>query len=185
MLKYYTKLKHYMGRFFYVTIHLKLNFCHLFGKKTLPKAQLTQGIEDVDSINIFRSKQKLQQALHLGQTSAWFCLAKSEKCKEQLWRIHVTTLRNTCINLTNSCKNLKKCMRLLWKIQQFNSAMFKILVDFTLVLSGKGQEIHVTTLTNLFFHWWTFWKVVDVSQNLALKHEITKYDKFLIFLCGM
>ena len=140
-----------MGRFFYVTIHLKLNFCHLFGKKTLPKAQLTQGIEDVDSINIFRSKQKLQQALHLGQTSAWFCLAKSEKCKEQLWRIHVTTLRNTCINLTNSCKNLKKCMRLLWKIQQFNSAMFKILVDFTLVLFGKGQEIHVTTLTNLFF----------------------------------
>ena len=47
--------------------------------KTLPKAQRTQGIEYSESVNTFCSKQKLQQALHLGQKSAWFCLAKGEK----------------------------------------------------------------------------------------------------------
>ena len=52
--------------------------------KTLQKAQRTQGFEYFDSFNTFSSMQKLQQALNLGQTSAWFCLAKGQKYKEQL-----------------------------------------------------------------------------------------------------
>ena len=31
---------------------------------------------------------------NLGQTSAWFCLAKGKKYIEQLWQIHVSTLKN-------------------------------------------------------------------------------------------
>ena len=52
--------------------------------KTLPEAQQTRGIEYFDSFN------KLG---NLGQTSAWFCLAKGEKYKEQFWQINVATLK--------------------------------------------------------------------------------------------
>ena len=103
MLKYYTKLKHYMGRFFYVNIHLKLNFCHLFGKKTLPKAQLTQGIEGVDSINIFRSKQKLQQALHSWSNFSLVLLGKEREMRR-------TTLTNPCSNFEKSMYQFDKFM---------------------------------------------------------------------------
>ena len=58
---------------------MKEYFHHKQGiNKTLPKAQRTQGNEYFDSFNTL-------------STSAWFCLAKGEKYKDQLWRIHVTT----------------------------------------------------------------------------------------------
>ena len=38
----------------------------------MPQAQETQGIEHFDSFATFSSKQKLQQALKSGQTSACF-----------------------------------------------------------------------------------------------------------------
>ena len=72
---------------------------------------------------------------NLGQTSAWFCLAKGEKNIEQLWPIHVATLKNPCNNLeksmyqlrenygslyvsilTNICNNLEKSIYNFWEI---------------------------------------------------------------------
>ena len=51
------------------------NICHLLDskleKETLQKAHRILGIEHYNSFNTFSSQQKL-----LGQTSAWFCLAK-------------------------------------------------------------------------------------------------------------
>ena len=58
---------------------------------TLPKAQKAQGTESFDLFNTFSSKQKLQQTLIPGQTSAWFWLAKGEIYIEQLWQIQVST----------------------------------------------------------------------------------------------
>ena len=62
-----------------------------------PKAfsTLTHSTPSVQS----RSINKLW---NLGQTSAWFCLAKSKKYIEQLWQIYVTTFTNPWGNFDKS-----------------------------------------------------------------------------------
>ena len=42
------------------------------------------------------------QTCNLGQTPAWFCLAKGEKHIKQLWQIHVSILRNPYNNFDKS-----------------------------------------------------------------------------------
>ena len=65
-------------------------------RKTLPKAQRTQGIEYFDLFNTFSSKQNLQKAL---KSCSNFSLALFGKGRE--------ILRTT---LTNPCNNLNKSM---------------------------------------------------------------------------
>ena len=68
--------------------YIRSNLWSSLEKKTLPKAQRTQGIEYFDPFNTFSSKQRSFINLrNLGQTSAWFCLA---------------TLTNPCSNFDKS-----------------------------------------------------------------------------------
>ena len=94
--------------------------------KTLAKAQCTQGIEYFDSINNFRSEQKLQQALN-----SWsnFSLVLYNKGRE----IRVTTL-------TNPCKNFIKFNNLI----QFNISEERLRELSIFAHQGHINEVSTT-----------------------------------------
>ena len=69
---------------------------------------IIQFTEYFDSFNTFSSKQKLQQTLIPGQTSAWFWLAKGEIYIEQLWQIQVSSSTIPCNNKEKSIWQLRE-----------------------------------------------------------------------------
>ena len=91
-----------------------------FSKKTLPKAQQTQGIENFDPFTPCNSKKMLQQALKawsnfslvlFGQVQEihrTYVETLTNSCNNfetsmyQFWQIHITTLRNPCVNFDTS-----------------------------------------------------------------------------------
>ena len=102
----------------------------------------------IKSLNVTIECFKSINELHnLGKTSAWFYLAKGEKN---------ITFKNPCYNNHNKpCNNFDKPNN---SIQYYSMSW----QNFSPVLFGKGQEMHVTTLTNPY-------KNFDKSNN-SIRH---------------
>ena len=67
------------------------------GRDTCHKNKLTNKTK----APLYQSRS-FKRLWNLGQTSAWFCLAKGKKYIEQLWQIHVTTVANLWCNFDKS-----------------------------------------------------------------------------------
>ena len=81
------------------------------GRDTCHKNKLTNKTKTP-----LHQSRSFKRLWNLGQTSAWFCLAKGKKYIEQLWQIHVTTWTNSCINFDKSIWQLKEIHGWPWQI---------------------------------------------------------------------
>ena len=81
------------------------------GRDTCHKNKLTNKTK----APLYQSRS-FKRLWNLGQTSAWFCLAKGKKFIEQLWQIHVTTWTNSCINFDKSKWQPKEIHGSPWRV---------------------------------------------------------------------